>query len=94
MQGMNPLAIIVTTLAAFVFSSVWYTVFGKARMKLLGNDQSATADMRKCRHRRSYSRCFAAWLSFLSWHIYSPVPGSAAGWTRCSSESGWGSFPS
>ena len=47
MQGMNPLAIIVTTLAAFVFSSVWYTVFGKARMKLLGNDQSATADMRK-----------------------------------------------
>ena len=47
MQGMNPLAIIVTTVAAFVFSSVWYIVFGKARMKLLGNDQSATADMRK-----------------------------------------------
>ena len=47
MRGMNPLTIVVTTLAAFVFSSVWYTVFGKARMKLLGNNQSATADMRK-----------------------------------------------
>ena len=47
MQGMGVLAIIVTTAAAFVFSSVWYIVFGKARMKLLGNDQSATTDMRK-----------------------------------------------
>jgi hypothetical protein len=47
MQGMNPLAIIGTTVAAFVFSSVWYIVFGKARMKLLGNDENATADMRK-----------------------------------------------
>jgi uncharacterized protein YebE (UPF0316 family) len=41
------LAIVVTTLAAFIFSSVWYTVFGKARMKLLGNDLSATADIRR-----------------------------------------------
>ena len=30
-----------------MFSSVWYIVFGKARMKLLGNDQGATADVRR-----------------------------------------------
>jgi hypothetical protein len=47
MLEINYLAIVVTTAAAFVFSSVWYTVFGKARMKLLGNDESATADIRK-----------------------------------------------
>jgi Protein of unknown function (DUF1761) len=47
MHAINYLAVVVTTLAAFVFSSVWYSVFGKARMKLLGNDQGATADMRK-----------------------------------------------
>jgi len=47
MHGINYLAVVVTTLAAFVFSSVWYSVFGKARMKLLGNDQGATADMRR-----------------------------------------------
>jgi len=44
---MNFLAVIVTTAAAFVFSAAWYTVFGKARMKLLGNDARATADVRK-----------------------------------------------
>lgn len=47
MQGMSALAIIVTTVMAFVFSSVWYIVFGKARMKLLGGDPRATADVRK-----------------------------------------------
>jgi hypothetical protein len=47
MRGINYLAVIVTTAAAFVFSSVWYLVFGKARMKLLGNDQNVTADTRK-----------------------------------------------
>ena len=47
MGGINYWAIIVATLAAFVFSSVWYVVFGATRMKLLGNNQSATADMRK-----------------------------------------------
>jgi hypothetical protein len=41
------LAVAVTTLAAFMFSSVWYIVFGKAWMKLLGNDQGATADVRR-----------------------------------------------
>ena len=46
MQG-NILALIVATAAAFVFSAVWYTVFAKARMKLLGNDERATADVRK-----------------------------------------------
>jgi hypothetical protein len=44
---MNYLAIAVTTVAAFVASSVWYVVFGKQRMQLLGNDPGATADMRK-----------------------------------------------
>jgi hypothetical protein len=43
----NYLAVAVTTLAAFVFSSVYYTVFGKARMKLLGDDPDATANVRK-----------------------------------------------
>lgn len=44
---MNYLAIAATTVAAFVASSLWYVVFGKQRMKLLGNDPGATADMRK-----------------------------------------------
>jgi hypothetical protein len=46
MFGTKYLAIAVATIAAFGFSSVWYAVFGKARMKLLGNE-SATADVRK-----------------------------------------------
>ena len=45
MQGIGLLAIIVTAAAAFLFSSVWYMVFGKVRMKLLGNNQSATAEL-------------------------------------------------
>ena len=47
MPAINFLAVVVTTLAAFLFSSVWYSVFGKARMKLLGSDPGATADMRR-----------------------------------------------
>jgi hypothetical protein len=47
MLRINYLAVVVAALAAFVFSSMWYSVFGRARMKLLGNDQAATADMRK-----------------------------------------------
>ena len=47
MLRINFLAVGVTTLAAFMFSSVWYIVFGKARMKLLGNDEGATADVRR-----------------------------------------------
>ena len=46
MQG-NVLAILVATAAAFVFSAVWYTMFGKARMKLLGNNETATAEVSK-----------------------------------------------
>jgi len=44
---MNYLAVAGTTVAAFAASSVWYMVFGKQRMELLGNDAGATADMRK-----------------------------------------------
>jgi hypothetical protein len=40
-------AVVVAAVAAFVMSSVWYTVFGKARMELLDQDPRATADMRK-----------------------------------------------
>jgi len=46
MRGINILAIIVATVAGFLFSSIWYITFGKARMKLLKNED-ASADMRK-----------------------------------------------
>lgn len=36
MPGINYLAVIVAAVAAFVTSTVWYIVFGKERMKLLG----------------------------------------------------------
>ena len=41
MLGINYWAVIVTTLAAFAFSSVCYMVFGNARMKLLANEPGA-----------------------------------------------------
>ena len=47
MLGMDYLHVVATAVAAFVMSSVWYTVFGKARMDLLEQDPRATADMRK-----------------------------------------------
>jgi hypothetical protein len=47
MLGINYLAVVVAAVVAFVVSSVWYTAFGKARMKLLDQDPRATADMRK-----------------------------------------------
>ena len=47
MLEIHYLSVLVTAVAAFVMSSVWYTVFGKARMKLLDQDPRATADMRK-----------------------------------------------
>ena len=47
MLDINYLHVLVTAVAAFVMSSIWYTVFGKARMELLGEDPRATADMRK-----------------------------------------------
>jgi hypothetical protein len=41
------LSVVVAAAAAFVMSSIWYTIFGKARMELLDQDPRATADMRK-----------------------------------------------
>jgi hypothetical protein len=46
MLEIHYLSVVVAAVAAFVMSSVWYTVFGKARMELL-QDPRATADMRK-----------------------------------------------
>jgi hypothetical protein len=43
----NVLSVAVAAVAAFAMSSVWYLIFGKERMKLLRNDPSAMADMRK-----------------------------------------------
>jgi len=47
MLEIHYLGVVVAAVAAFVMSSVWYTVFGKARMELLGQDPRATANMRK-----------------------------------------------
>jgi hypothetical protein len=46
MQSLSLPAIVTATVAAFAFSSIWYISFGKARMKLLNNDD-ASADVRK-----------------------------------------------
>ena len=47
MAQMNYPAILAATAAAFVFSALWYVVFGKLRMQLLRYDERVTADMRK-----------------------------------------------
>jgi hypothetical protein len=47
MLEIHYLSVVVAAVAAFVMSSVWNTVFGKARMELLDQDPRATADMRK-----------------------------------------------
>lgn len=47
MREIHYLSIVVAAVAAFVMSSIWYTIFGKARMELLQQDPRATADMRK-----------------------------------------------
>jgi Protein of unknown function (DUF1761) len=47
MLEIHYLSVVVAAVAAFIMSSIWYTVFGKARMDLLDQDQRATADMRK-----------------------------------------------
>lgn len=47
MLQMNYLAVLAATAAAFVFSGLWYAVFGKLRMELLGNDEKATASLGK-----------------------------------------------
>ena len=46
MLAINYWAVVAAAAAAFVVSSAYYVVFGKARMKLLGNEPGATADMR------------------------------------------------
>lgn len=46
MQGVRLPAIIAATIAAFGFSSIWYIGFGKARLKLL-NNENASGDVRK-----------------------------------------------
>jgi len=47
MLQINYLAIVAATGTAFVFSALWYIVFGKLRMELLGNNGKATAAMGK-----------------------------------------------
>ena len=46
MLWMNYLAVVVASVAAFVVSSVWYVMFGKAWMELRGIDPATAADMR------------------------------------------------
>jgi Protein of unknown function (DUF1761) len=45
MHRMNYLAVVVAAVAAFVASSVWYTIFANAWMELRGIDPAAAADM-------------------------------------------------
>jgi hypothetical protein len=47
MREIHYLSVVVAAVAAFVMSSIWYTIFGKVRMELLDQDPRATADMRK-----------------------------------------------
>jgi hypothetical protein len=42
---MNYLAVLVAAVAAFVVSSVWYTIFGNAWMELRGIDPATAANM-------------------------------------------------
>jgi hypothetical protein len=93
MLGTNYLAVVVATAAAFAFSAVWYTVFGKARMKLLGNDESATADMRKV---PTAQKLFEAFRSLVVVLVVSHLIGLAgiSGWTDAVQLGVWlGVFP-
>ena len=47
MLGINYLAVVVTSVAAIATSSVWYIVFGKARIELLGKEPGASVDTTK-----------------------------------------------
>ena len=47
MLGMNYLAMVATAVAAIATSSVWYIVFGKARIELLGKAPGASVDTTK-----------------------------------------------
>jgi hypothetical protein len=42
MSGINFLAVVVAAAAAFVFSSVWYIVFGEERIKQLRSGENVT----------------------------------------------------
>jgi hypothetical protein len=44
MLGINYLAVVAAAVAAFVVSSVWYTIFGNAWMELRGTDPATAAD--------------------------------------------------
>ena len=44
MRRMNYLAVLAAAVAAFVLSSVWYTIFGSALMELRGVDPATAAD--------------------------------------------------
>ena len=48
MTRMNYLPVVVAEVAAFVASSVWYTVFGNAWMEVRGIDPATAADMGTC----------------------------------------------
>ena len=52
MRGINYLAVIAAAVAAFVASSAWYAVFGKATMELSGVGPAAAATMANQRGRR------------------------------------------
>ena len=41
------MAVVVTSVAAIAISSVWYIVFGKARIELLGKEPGASVDTTK-----------------------------------------------
>ncbi len=45
MPRVNYLVVVVAAVAAFVASSVWYTVFGGEMMELRGIDPATAADM-------------------------------------------------
>ena len=45
MRRMNYLAVLAAAVAAFVLSSVWYTIFGNAWMELRGIDPATAANM-------------------------------------------------
>src|SRR5713226_9968405 len=89
----NVLGILVATAAAFVFSSVWYTVFGKARMKLLGNDERATADMRKVPTAQKLFEVFRSLVVVLVVSHFLALAG-ISGWTGAAQLGVWlGIFP-
>ena len=46
MRRMNYLAVLAAAVAAFVVSSVWYTIFGNAWMELRGINPATAANMR------------------------------------------------